>query len=199
MWFLQTDMLIRMLVCCVVMAAAGLVARKYRKQAATNRFLVVLDIILIAYYSEKLAVFYVGYTLVTYAIVAFIKHRKKARKFWFVVCCLACTVPFFYTRATAFFSFLPYGLTMVGIAYNMLKAVDAVFYTYYTDEKIPFITYANFMLFFPVITAGPIFRYRDFNRSFNSPDELTAESLEYSAKRIIFGLFKKIVVQMCVY
>ncbi len=60
---------------------------------------------------------------------------------------------------------LPLFLTLTGIAYNMLKAVDAVYFVHYTGERVPLITYANYMLFFPVITAGPILRYRDFSAS----------------------------------
>jgi alginate O-acetyltransferase complex protein AlgI len=83
---------------------------------------------------------------------------------------------------------------MVGISYNMLKAVDAVYYTYYTGEPIPLLTYANFMLFFPVITAGPIFRYRDFVRTFQNPEPVTAEKTEFFIKRFVRGMFKKVVV-----
>jgi alginate O-acetyltransferase complex protein AlgI len=83
---------------------------------------------------------------------------------------------------------------MVGISYNMLKAIDALYYVYYTDEHIPFLTYANYMLFFPVITAGPIFRYRDFSRTFGKPEPVTAEKTEYFFKRFVRGMFKKVVV-----
>ena len=31
----------------------------------------------------------------------------------------------------------------------MLKAVDVMYFVYYTDMDIPFLTYVNYMLFFP--------------------------------------------------
>lgn len=194
MWFLQTDILIRMLIACAVAAIALAVARRYcRERLAMNSFLL-LDLLLILYVSEKLLVFYVGYVFVTYGFVLALKKIKKGRRLWFVLLCLGCLVPFFYTRATDFFAFLPYGLAMIGIAYNMLKAVDALYYTYYTDEPIPFLTYANYMLFFPVLTAGPIFRYRDFQKTFYAPEPLGVESATYFTKRFILGMFKKVVV-----
>lgn len=42
-----------------------------------------------------------------------------------------------------------------------------MYFVYYTDMDIPFLTYVNYMLFFPTFTAGPIFRYRDFQKVYN--------------------------------
>ena len=195
MWFLQTDILLKILLVCVLFCLASHLAARHGKQSAAVRFLFIADLAVLCLVSWKLGVFYAVYTLVTYGIAAFIRRVKRLRKVLFVVCCLLCTVPFFYSRATGFFSGLPLGFTLVGIAYNMLKAVDAVYYCYYTEEKIPFIVYANFMLFLPVFTAGPIFRYRDFQQTFLHPEPITAERLTESVKRFIRGMFKKLVVQ----
>ena len=46
----------------------------------------------------------------------------------------------------------------------MLKAIDAVYFVT-TPASATAHHYANYMLFFPVITAGPILRYRDFSAS----------------------------------
>lgn len=194
MWFLQTGILIRMLAACAAAAILLWAGRRLLKQTLFTNCLIILDLLLILYVSKRLLVFYTGYVLVTYALVLFVKRPGGLKRARFVLSCLICTVPFFYTRATEFFSFLPYGLAMVGISYNMLKAVDALYYTYYTDERIPFLTYANFMLFFPVITAGPIFRYRDFAKTFSNPEPLTAERTQLCVKRFIRGMFKKVVV-----
>lgn len=200
MWFLQMDIMIRMIIACVVMALALPAALKFGKQTIVMHLMAVMDLLLILYVSKKLAIFYAGYVIVTYITLQFLKSRKKLRQFWFAVCCIVCCVPFLYARAAGFYAFLPTcGLTMIGIAYNMLKAVDAVFYVYYTEEKISFITYANFILFFPVITAGPIFRYRDFVKTYENPMPVTADTLQASIRRVIFGLFKKVVVLFFAY
>jgi alginate O-acetyltransferase complex protein AlgI len=85
-------------------------------------------------------------------------------------------------------------IVSIGMAFNMLKAIDALFYAYYTETKIPFLTYANFISFIPTFTSGPIFRYRDFAKNFNSPQPLDSKSAEYAFRRIIKGLFKKTVL-----
>lgn len=195
MWFLQMDIMIRMIIACVIMASVLLLAVKFGKQTIVMRLMVIMDLLLILYVSEKLAIFYAGYVMITYVGLQFLHNRKTHRKFRFAVFCIVCFTPFLYARAAGFYTFLPtYGLLMIGIAYNMLKAIDAVFYVYYTEEKISFLTYANFILFFPVITAGPIFRYRDFVRTYENPLTVTADALQASVRRVILGLFKKVVV-----
>lgn len=76
----------------------------------------------------------------------------------------------------------------------MLKAVDVMYFVYYTDMDIPFLTYVNYMLFFPTFTAGPIFRYRDFQKVYNKPVPLTTDRFITCVKRFIKGMFKKMVV-----
>ena len=68
MWFLEADIALRLLGGCVLWAAASALARKYWSQAKLERFLPILDLILIAYVSEWLAVFYAAYTAVTFGI-----------------------------------------------------------------------------------------------------------------------------------
>ena len=75
----------------------------------------------------------------------------------------------------------------------MLKAIDALYFVYYTEMKIPFFTYANYILFFPVFTAGPIFRYRDWLRVYTNPQKLTTDAFIGYVKRFIRGMFKKMV------
>ena len=193
MWFLQIDILIRILIGTVILAVASGVARKFGKQTAVPKWIVLFDLLVILYVSRRLLVFYVGYTLVTFALVRFIRIVKRGRKPLFLLCCLACAVPLVYTRAASFLDFPPKGLAMVGIAYNMLKAIDAVYFSYYTEKKRPLTTYANFMLFVPVFTAGPIFRYRDFEKSMAKPEPITSTLVERSVKRLIRGMFKNIV------
>ena len=172
-----------------------MLARRFWSQAALDRFLIVLDLALIAYVSEWLAVFYAVYTILTYGIAHVAGRGGGAwRKPVFVLCCLLCAVPFFYLRMRDLFPELPLLFALTGLAYNMLKAVDAVYYVYYTGERLNFLHYANYMLFFPVITAGPILRYRDFSRSLARPEAVNGESLTRDFKRLIRGYFKKVVL-----
>ena len=195
MWFLEADIALRLLGGCALWAAASALARKYWSQAKLERFLPILDLILIAYVSEWLAVFYAAYTAVTFGIAHLAGKGKGAwRQVVFIGCCLLCAVPFFYIRFRELFPELPLLFALTGIAYNMLKAVDAVYYVYYSGERLNFLHYANYMLFFPVITAGPILRYRDFSRSLARPEAISGESLTRDFKRLVRGYFKKVVV-----
>ena len=198
MWFLEVDIAVRFLAATLLWALGSFIARKYWSQAKFDKFLVILDLALIAYVSEWLAVFYLGYTLLTWLIVNAVDKFKRAKSFFFVLCCLVCAVPFFYIRMRDLIPGLPLAFALTGLAYNMLKAVDAVYFVHYTGERVPLITYANYMLFFPVITAGPILRYRDFSASLNKPMPITGESLTKNFKRLILGYFKKVVVMALV-
>ena len=105
----------------------------------------------------QLAIAIVCYTLITFIFARILKTAEKTRRFFSYLFSILCTVPFFYGRMTEFFPQLPVIITFVGIAYHMLKAVDAVLRVLYGYGYIPFLTYVNYMLFFPTFTAYLIF------------------------------------------
>lgn len=194
MWYLKVDTLLLMLAAAVLFAAGSVIYAHYRPGKTLTPWLILLDLGLLIYVDWKLAVFYIAYTFFSYGLVLAIGRLRTGRKVWFVLFCLLDVAPFFYARMSGLVSWLPSLIVLVGFAYNMLKAMDAVFYVYYTDEEIPFLTYANFLLFFPVLTAGPIFRYRDFLMAYCKPQLLTVKTAEQCVKRLILGLFKKLVL-----
>lgn len=159
------------------------------------QFLPIIDLAIIAYVSKRLAVLYLGYTLVTFALTAILLRAKRARKFLFAFFCILCLVPLLYFRTAAVFTDLPTaGITLVGMAYNMLKAIDALFFVYYSEEKIPFVDYCGYLLYFPVFTAGPVFRWREYDKAFHHSELPDARCITIGTKRIIWGLFKKVVL-----
>ena len=190
MWYLQTDVLLRLFIACGAMILISGLSRLIFKKDFGPKVLVFASIAVIAYVSWQLAIAIVCYTLITFIFARILKPLKKTRRFFFVLFSILCTVPFFYGRMTEFFPQLPVIVTFVGIAYHMLKAVDVMYFVYYTDMDIPFLTYVNYMLFFPTFTAGPIFRYRDFHK----PVPLTTDRFITCVKRFIKGMFKKMVV-----
>ncbi len=192
MWFLQTDTLLLMLGMSLLMGLALRLAGERQRRQRVLRAMPLLDVALLWTVSEKLTVFYLGYTAVTFGFLWFLRRQRRGRGVWFALLCLGCCVPLVYSRLD-----LPaLGLVMVGIAYNMLKAIDALYYEYYGGEKIPLERYVNYMLFFPVLTAGPVFRYREFDKTWDDPVPLDGERLAEAARRIIRGLFKKVVLAM---
>lgn len=202
MWFLDAQAAVKLLLACALWTLVVVLSRRPGWKRNVNRYLVVLDLVLIGWIAPMLAAFYAVYALVTYLLSLLVwrlRAGERPVKKWvvqaaFVICCLACCVPFFYIRAREVLPALPLLLELTGIAYNMLKAVDGIYYTYYTEERLDFITYANFMLFFPVITAGPILRYRDFRATMDKPEPVTGRRLVECVKRLIRGYFKKVVV-----
>jgi len=123
-----------------------------------------------------------------------LRREQRLRRLKFVLFCLLDIVPFLYARFALLWDWPVLIPVLIGFAYNMLKAVDALFYVYYTKRAIPFPAYANFLLFFPVLTGGPIFRYRDFIRYYTTPAVPTAAVTLACFRRMILGLFKKLVV-----
>ena len=192
MWYLQTDVLLRLFIACGAMILISGLSRLIFKKDFGPKVLVFASIAVIAYVSWQLAIAIVCYTLITFIFARILKPLKKTRRFFFVLFSILCTVPFFYGRMTEFFPQLPVIITFVGIAYHMLKAVDVMYFVYYTDMDIPFLTYVNYMLFFPTFTAGPIFRY--FQKVYNKPVPLTTDRFITCVKRFIKGMFKKMVV-----
>ena len=78
MWFLEADIALRLLAGCDLWAAAGVLARKHWSQTKLESFLPILDLALIAYVSEWLAVFYAVYTVVTFGIAHLAGRGKGA-------------------------------------------------------------------------------------------------------------------------
>lgn len=194
MWYLKADTLLLILAAAVVFAIGSALLRRFAPEKRLTPWLLVLDLGLLIYVDWQLAVFYALYAVFSWLLVRWMGKIRKARKFWFVALCLLDVAPFFYVRFAGFFSWLPTLFVLVGFSYNMLKAVDAVFYVYYTEEPIPFLAYCNFLLFFPVITGGPLFRYRDYIRLYRNPKTLTAPVTQECVKRFIRGMFKKLVL-----
>ena len=196
MWYLQADTLLWILGSTLLYGAAAAILGRFRPGRRLTPFLLLFDLGLLLFVSWHLAAFYAGYTLVTFALLRVLKAARGAalRRGLFVLFCVLCAVPFLYARFALMLPLLPAVFTLVGFAYNMLKAIDAVFYVYYADKDIPLIAYANFLLFFPVFTSGPILRYRDFERDYLAPRPVTAAVAEQAVKRLIRGMFKKMVL-----
>lgn len=169
------------------------ITRLLFKKSFAPKVLILANTAVIGLISWQLLAFSIGYMIITYILVCNLRRRKFLRKTMFVVFSLICTIPFFYGRLHTFFPQLPVLITFIGIAYHMLRAIDALYFVYYTEMRIPFFSYANYMLFFPTFTAGPIFRYRDWMRVYEDPQKLTFDNFISYVKRFIRGMFKKMV------
>lgn len=73
MWFLQMDTLLLMLGMSLLMGLGLRAAGERQRRRAVLRWMPLLDIALLWYVSEKLTVFYLGYTAVTYGFLVFLQ------------------------------------------------------------------------------------------------------------------------------
>lgn len=192
MWFLQTDTLQLLCLICTFFGLASCVSKaQYPKLL---RLLPLAELLFLGYVSMGFTAFYVVYILVTWGFVLFLRRVEKGRGLVFGLLCAGCILPLVYSRFSEELALPMYGVALIGLAYNMLKAIDVLYYEYFTGEKADFEVYCNYMLFLPVLTAGPVFRYRDFQKTWARPSILTLDRFTEGVKRIIRGLFSKVVL-----
>ena len=193
MWFIQADMLARVLVAALIFSVFIFISEKNGLKRLRPAFSALVSLAVLTLFSPRLALFYAAYVLVTHLMLRLMLRLRRGRKATFVLLCVLFVAPFLLWRLANAESIL--GIyVLLGFSYNMLKAVDALFYVYYTDISIGFVDYANFILFFPVFTAGPIFRYRDFSKEFARLGPIGLSDVNEGVRRFILGMFKKVVL-----
>jgi alginate O-acetyltransferase complex protein AlgI len=189
MWFLDFKILLAVAAACFLMLAVNLPALKI--PACIRRVsLAVLSLLLMAWIDWKPAVFYAVYTVLLYALLAWISAAKRGKKILSLFTVFVCLTPLVLVRLYDISRFI----VLIGIAFAVLRGIDAVYYAYFTGERVRFVTFVNFMLFFPVFIIGPVFRYRDFARQLHDLQPVSIEVFTLAVKRIIRGLFQKIVL-----
>lgn len=192
MWYLQTDTLFIIAAMSLAFALLRKLKDKRFSGLPMGIIMPVVQLAVLCYVGVGLAVFYALYTALGLLLARLL---EKPHKPWvFALLCVLEAVPLFISRADILGIELPFLSIFVGIAFNMLKAIDVLFYVHYSGERIDAETYVNYMLFIPVFTSGPIFRYRDFKRAWAKPLPLTGVEFTSDAMRIIKGLFKKVVL-----
>lgn len=192
MWFLQTDTLQLLCLICTFFGLVSCVSKaQYPKLL---RLLPLVELLFLGYVSMGFTAFYVVYILLTWGFVLFLRRVEKGRGLVFGLLCAGCILPLVYSRFSEELALPMYGVALIGLAYNMLKAIDVLYYEYFTGEKADFEVYCNYMLFLPVLTAGPVFRYRDFQKTWARPSILNLDRFTEGVKRIIRGLFSKVVL-----
>ena len=108
MWFLQADTALKLFAAGILWTVLAAVAGRFGVQGKLNRFLVLVDLALIALISPALAGFYTVYTLVTYALTCLApvaaqwkEAGRRSGPALFVVLCVLCITPFLYLRASS--------------------------------------------------------------------------------------------------
>lgn len=190
MWFLQTDTLL-------VIAAFALVLgllRKILPKPCLQILIPLASLAVIGWISLPLAIFSLLYAAAGYLLALLLRAVPAGKKVLFPLFSLLALVPFFLSRGESFGLTFPFSLVSIGLAFQMLKLIDIFYYVYYSGEPVQLLPFLNYMLYLPVFTAGPIFRYRDFLKSYADPLALDIRELTCDLQRVIRGLFKKVVL-----
>lgn len=84
----------------------------------------------------------------------------------------------------------------LGISFYTLEAISYLVDVYYKKNSAEhnFARMALFLTFFPTIMEGPICRYGDVANKLWAGDPLQYRNVTFGAQRILWGLFKKIVI-----
>ncbi len=129
------------------------------------------------------------------------KKKKKLVLTAGILCVLSLLVVLKYTNFI--------GSTLMGSSWTAIKIYIPIGISYYTLQAIAYLCdisskkgeaapsigkLALFMSFFPTICEGPIARYGEIGEQLQEGRPVTYENLSQGYQRILWGLFKKIVI-----
>jgi len=187
MWFLRADTFIGLSLISLVMVLCGRL-RSVSDKACMN-VLALLCTLFIGWVSWRLLLFYLIYVALIFGISRINPGGKRLKGAVFIAGCLICALPLFFVRLWP----ARQVIVVIGLAFSVLRGADVMYFVHYTDEKPGFMVLYNYMLFVPALTAGPVFRYRDFKRAAEELKPVNTVDFTRALKRMIRGLFKSIV------
>jgi alginate O-acetyltransferase complex protein AlgI len=171
-----------------------------RRWPANKRILLLLfNLGFLLLYSKKLFVFNAAYVLGNYAAFVLLCRLPRFRRTAFIAAIAAniaaVSVMRLYGMGTLQSPLFDVVITL-GLIYNVLKVIDALYFAYFLkrDGEAKPLDYANYILFVPTFTSGPILKFRDFIADTKQSYRVDAPLFEDSIKRIILGFFKKMVL-----
>jgi D-alanyl-lipoteichoic acid acyltransferase DltB (MBOAT superfamily) len=147
-----------------------------------------------------------------YLAARYIEAQRSKAKLVFVVAVIANVIPLaaikyvngFASMGYSIFSYM--GIHVEPFRLELLAPLGISFYTlmmisYLTDvywgiadaQKNPF-KLALFMAYFPHISSGPIHRYGDISGQLYGSHKFSYENLTFGLQRMLWGLFKKLVI-----
>lgn len=150
-------------------------------------------------FSQKLFLFYIIYTVANYLCFLWLCYTSKWRKGGFIMLIALNIAAVSAVRLLGMESpehWLFDAVIALTLIYNVLKVIDSHYFAYFfgKDARASLVDYANYILFVPTFTSGPILKFRDFMADAKKPYQVTSSQTEEGVKRIILGLFKKLVV-----
>ncbi|MDF2721790.1 MAG: alginate regulatory protein [Paenibacillus sp.] len=177
-----------------------LVLAATRRWRHSKRLLVLLfNLSFLLLFSQKLFLFSIVYTLVNYCGYIALCRALRYRRLLFGAAIVLNVAGVACLRLFGM-NVLEHPLFDViylfGLIYTVLKVIDAYYLAYYAGNVVraPMLDFVNYLLFIPTFTSGPILKLRDFLADAKKPYAVSAAEFEAGIKRVILGLFKKVVI-----
>jgi len=170
-------------------------------QRIRNWFLVLLSLLFCAAFSWSSLFVLVGLILVTYGFSILLE--KNPSKPLFVLACILCAgllVLFrFYDPSSGilFSKQIPFSFAVpVGVSFYTLNAISYLsdLYTGKLDRKLPFVTLALFLSFFPTVTSGPLMRAGEFAQEADREKPFAYEPIRDGFLLLLIGYVMKLVI-----
>ncbi|PWK09646.1 MBOAT family O-acyltransferase [Tumebacillus permanentifrigoris] len=190
MWYLNVSYILALCGLVLVLLALMRVTSGSVNAWVRKLLLLVFGVGFLYAYDPALLGFYLGYIAVNYLFTLAILSVPRGKKTTFIA-----SIVFNVGVLTTFRLAHELNLLLtVGLIYNLLKAIDAQYYAYYVERRVAVLHFLLYMLFIPTFTSGPILKLKDFDDDLGKAYKPDAARVEVSTKRIIEGLFKKIVL-----
>lgn len=164
--------------------------------------------------SQELIIYLIAATVWVYGIALLIgkSQSPKVRKAWLTAGLTVLFGTLLYVKYTNFFigtinhvmagreSFIPLQaqkiLVPLGISYYTLEAAGYLLEVYWqrVEPDRNFLRISVFLGFFPQIMEGPIARYQDTAMQFTAGTDIVPDNIVNGCFRILYGMFKKLVI-----
>ncbi len=167
-------------------------------------------IILLFYYRKKHLLLLFFFLAANYAgVIALFKHRSN--KWLTSLLIFLSIIGLCFYKYSLIQSFV---VTIFPLSTALLKPISFIGISFFSfklislvvdiaqgkiKEKPDFFDYINYLLFFPCYLSGPLDRFDRFTKDANSSVALDASEAYQAISRIIFGLFKKVILADTLY
>lgn len=89
---------------------------------------------------------------------------------------------------------LAQALAMIGFSYVFLRAIEQLRHVVESKRAPDLLEHINFLVPFHMLTAGPIQSYAEFLKQPSVPEPLDVDGVLWAIERVVWGLFKKLVL-----
>lgn len=170
----------------------------------------VLFIGLLFYFRKKHIIILFTFILFHYGLLNLV-HRIKFKRTLFIFQLVSSLLALCFFKYGTFQNPILSVVPQLGVLLKPLVFIGISFFTFRLisvqidhfqegmKEKLDFVHFTNFLLFFPCFLSGPLDRYDNFVQNFNEHRKLDAKDYYEIIYRITWGVFKKVVIADSLY